>query len=163
MKPNLVLFLCIPFSLLIACSNNKAGETKSSASQTPAQIASSTEPNQTSGEGIVGFWKLKLEAYDENSNKILDEEEKKKGIKNNYTYRFHADGSCRIQEFYKGHYEEKTENGNKMLYVYRERIEGEEDRDPVPDVYRITSMSKDQIVLLEQLGDHTFWVFEREG
>jgi hypothetical protein len=162
MKYNLIFF--IAFALLIACSNNKATEEKTiSNSGEKNEVALATETTQPSGEGIVGYWKLTLEAYDDNGNKALDEEERKKGIKNKYTYRFNADGSCQIQDFYKGRYEEKTENGNKMLYVYRNRIVGEEDKDPVPDAYRITSMNKNQIVLLEQQGNLTFWVFERAG
>ena len=50
---------------------------------------------------------------------------------------------------------------SKILYVYRKRVEGEEDKDPVPDVYRIPSMNKDQLVLLERESNLTFWVFER--
>ena len=162
MKPNLIF--CIAFALLIACSNNKAAEeTTASKSEQQPEIAPNNETNQSSGDGIVGYWKLTLEAYDDNGNKILDEDERKKGIKNRYTYRFNGDGSCQIQEIYKGRYEVKTENGNKMLYVYRNRIVGEEDKDPVPDVYRIISISKNEIVLLEREGNLTFWVFERAG
>lgn len=162
MKLNLIF--CIVLILLIACSDNKAAEeTTAPKPEQQPELASNTETTQPSGDGIVGYWKLTLEAYDDNGNKTLDEEERKKGIKNKYTYRFNADGSCQIQDFYKGRYQEKTENGNKMLYVYRNRIVGEEDKDPVPDVYRITSMTKNQIVLLEQQGDLTFWVFERAG
>ena len=160
MKPHLIF--CIAFALLIACSNNKvAEETTASKSEPQPEIASNAGTNQPSADGIVGFWKLTLEAYDNNGNKILDEEERKKGIKNQYTYRFNSDGSCKIQEFYKGRYEEKTENGNKMLYVYRNKVEGQEKKDPPPDVYRIISMSKNELVLLEDLGNLTFWVFER--
>ena len=155
-------YFCIVLGSLIACSNNKAAEetTASKVEQEP-EIASNKETTQPSGDGIVGYWKLSLEAYDDNSNKTLDEEERKKGIKNKYTYRFNADGSCQIQDFYKGRYEEKTENGNKILYVYRERIVQEEDEDPIPDVYRIISMSKTQLVLLENENKLAFWVFER--
>ena len=160
MKPNLIF--CIAFALLIACSNNKAAEeTTASKSEQQPEVASNLETNQPSGDGIVGYWKLTLEAYDNNGNKILDEEERKKGFKNQYTSRFNSDGSCKIQEFYKGRYEEKTENGNKMLYVYRNKVEGQEKKDPPPDVYRIISMSKNELVLLEDLGNLTFWVFER--
>ena len=150
--------------MFIACSNNKAAEepTASKVEQQPA-VALNKETDKSPGEGIVGYWKLTLEAYDDNGNKTLDEEEKKKGIKNKYTYRFNADGSCKIQEFYKGRYEEKTENGNKILYVYRERIVQEEDKDPIPDVYRIITMSKTQLVLLENENKLAFWVFEKAG
>lgn len=160
MKPNLIF--CIAFALLIACSNNKAAEepTASKSEQEP-EVASRTATNQPSGDGIVGYWKLTLEAYDDNSNKSLDEDERKKAIKNRYTYRFNADGSCQIQETFKGRYEVKTESGNKMLYVYRNRVVGEEDKDPAPDVYRIVTESKNQLVLLENENNLVFWVFER--
>jgi hypothetical protein len=55
----------------------------------------------------------------------------------------------------------KTEGSNKMLYVYRNKVEGQEKSDPPPDVYRIISMSKSELVLLENEGNLTFWVFER--
>jgi hypothetical protein len=48
-----------------------------------------------------------------------------------------------------------------MLYVYRNKVEGQEKKDPPPDVYRIIAMSKNELVLLEDLGNLTFWVFER--
>ena len=50
-----------------------------------------------------------------------------------------------------------------MLYVYRNRVVGEEEKDPPPDVYRIITLSKNEMTLLEDLGDLTFWVFERAG
>ena len=117
--------------------------------------------NQLLDENITGFWKLKLEAYDENSNQILDDAERKKGIKNNYSFRFNADGSCRIVESFKGRYEVKTEKGSKMLFVYRSKVEGEETKDPPPDIYHLISLSKTELVLLEDEGDLTFWVFEK--
>ena len=162
MKPNLIFFIAC--ALLIACNNNKAAQesTVTKTDQQP-QVASNPETNQPSGDGIVGYWKLTLEAYDDNGNKSLDEDERKKGIKNRYTYRFNTDGSCQIQETFKGRYEVKTENDNKMLYVYRNRVVGEEDKDPAPDVYRIITESKTQIVLLERENNLVFWVFERAG
>ena len=130
--------------------------------QKQTEVAS-TETNQPPGDGITGYWKLTLEAYDDNGNKVLDEAERKKGIKNRYTFRFNADGSCKIQESFAGRYEVKTEGGKQMLYVYRKRVVGEEDKDPVPDVYRIISLGKTEMVLLENEGNLTFWVFERAG
>ena len=162
MKSNLIL--CIVLGSFIACSNNKAsGEKTASAPEPKSEIPSNTGTTQPSGNGIVGYWRLTLEAYDNNENKVLDEDERKTGIKNKYTYRFNPDGSCQIQETFKGRYEVKTEKGNKMLYVYRNRVVGEEDKDPVPDIYRIITESKDQLVLLENIGNLTFWVFERAG
>lgn len=157
MKPQLViLYVC---AALISCNSQQAPDAKIAETPKQSEVAS----NEPSGDGITGFWKLKLEAYDENGNKVLDEAERKKGIKNNYTFRFNADGSCRIQESFKGRYEVKTEGGKKKLYVYRNRVAGEEDKDPVPDVYQVISMDKNEMVLLESEGDLTFWVFERVG
>lgn len=158
------LAVSITVALLIACSNNKAApETIIAETKQPPETASNKLTNQPSGEGIEGLWKLTWEAYDDNKNKILDEAERKKGFKNNYIFRFNADGSCKIQEFYKGHYEVKKEDDKKMLYVYRNRIEGYEEKDPPPDIYRIISMNKTELVLLEDLGNLTFWVFERNN
>jgi len=156
------LIFCIAFALLISCGNNKAAEEKTASK--PAErkeVADNTETKQATGNDIAGYWKLILEAYDNNGNKNLDEEERKRGIKNKYSFRFNADGSCQIREMFKGHYEVKAESNSKMLYVYRKKVEGEEDKDPAPDVYRIVTLSKDQLVLLEREGNLTFWVFER--
>ncbi len=151
----------IACALLNARDHSKTQEIKISATLQQPKEGSKIEADQTSDEDITGYWKLKLEAYDDNSNKILDEAERKKGIKNNYSFRFNADGSCKIVEAYKGRYEVKAGSGNKMLYVYRNRVEGQEKTDPPPDVYHIISMSKTELVLLEDEGDLTFWVFER--
>jgi len=155
-----ILCVCV---LLVSCNNSQSNQTNVADTPKQAEVASNTEATQSSGDGIAGYWKLILEAYDDNGNKILDDAERKKGIKNKYTFRFNADGSCRIQENFTGRYEVKTEGGSKVLYVYRKRVVGEEDQDPVPDVYRITSISKNEMVLLEKIGDLTFWVFERAG
>src|SRR6185503_5915002 len=147
MKP--AFSFCVAFALLIACSNNKATiENKIDETKPKAELAANTGSNQTPADDITGQWKLKLEAYDNNENKVLDEDEKKKGIKNNYSFHFNADGSCQIQQMFKGRYEVKTEGNKKMLYVYRKKVEGEEEKDPPPDVYRIISLSKNELVLL---------------
>ena len=158
------LIFSIASAILIACSNNKAA-TETTIAETKQQpgTASNTATNQPSGDGIAGFWKLTLECYDNNGNKIPDDDERKKGIKNRYLFRFNSDGSCRIQEFYNGHYEVKNDGDKKMLYVYRNRVVSEEEKDPPPDIYRIISMSKNELVLLEDLGNLTFWIFERAG
>jgi hypothetical protein len=156
------LFLTTIFALVIACSNDKPAQTNNVAQNgTPTELLSKTEASQTPDAGITGYWKLTVEAYDNNENKILDDDERKKGIKNRYSFRFNADGSCQIVESFKGHYELKTEGGKKMLYVYRNRVEGQEKQDPVPDVYRIISLSENALVLLEREGNLVFWVFER--
>jgi hypothetical protein len=159
MKPHLVIV--ITYALLITHINKAAQEIRIADTGTQPEVVS--KMHAPPGDGVTGLWKLKLEAYDNNHNKILDEAERKKGFQNHYSFRFNADGSCLIQESYKGRYEVKTEGGNKMLYVYRKRVEGVEKQDPPPDVYRIISMSKNELVLLEDLGNLTFWVFERAG
>jgi hypothetical protein len=153
----IVVIACV---LLIAYYNKFAQASKVLGTGPRAEIVLKME-NQTSGEDITGYWKLTLEARDDNGNKILDETERKKGFKNHYSFRFNADGSCQIVESYKGRYEVKTEGGNKMLYVYRKRLEGVEKQDPPPDIYRIISTTKNELVLLEDLGNLVFWVFER--
>jgi hypothetical protein len=156
------LFIITIYTLLNACSNDKQAQaTNVSPTSTQPELLAKTKTNQTADEGITGYWNLKLEAYDKNENKILDDDERKKGIQNRYSFRFNADGSCQIRESFKGHYEVKTKGGNKILSVYRNRVQGEEDQDPPPDVYRIISLSKNELVLLEQEGNLTFWVFER--
>jgi hypothetical protein len=135
-----------------------AGETKET---TPAAPETPTNSGASSGDDITGYWKLSLEAYDDNRNRKLDEDERQKGIKNRYSFRFNADGTCQIMDLYKGRYERKTENGKKLLSVYRARIPEEEEKDPPPDVYEITSMDNGELVLLETLGDHVFWVFKK--
>jgi len=159
MKPYLIVVIVC--SLSIACYCKAAPPIKVEGTGAQPEVLSKSETIQASGEDITGYWKLKLEAYDDNRNKTLDEAERKKGFKNRYSFRFNADGSCQIVETYKGRYEVKTESGNKMLYVYRRRVQGVEDQDPPPDVYRIISINKNELVLLEDLGNLAFWVFER--
>jgi len=159
MKPYLIVV--IGCALQIVYNNKPAQATKFVGTAPQPEVISKTGTNQTLGEDIIGYWKLKLEARDDNGNKILDDGERKKGFKNRYSFRFNADGSCQIVESYKGRYEVKTEGGNKMLYVFRKRVEGVEKQDPPADIYRIMSISKNELVLLEDLGNLVFWVFER--
>ena len=140
-----------------------ATETKTDQAKETSPSKQETNQTTSSGDGITGYWKLYLEAYDDNGNRKLDEEERKKGIQNHYTFRFNADGSCQIMDTFKGRYEMKTENNRKLLKVYRNRIVEEEEKDPPPDVYEIISMANNELTLLETLGDHTFWVFKRAG
>jgi hypothetical protein len=156
------LIIAAAFAVFSDC-NNKTPEQAANLTESSKQseVVASTETNQTAGDGITGYWKLKLEAYDNNENKILDEAERKKGIQNHYSFRFNTDGSCTIRESFKGHYEVKTKGGNKILSVYRNKVKGDEEKDPPPDIYRIISLGKDELVLLEQEEDLTFWVFER--
>lgn len=146
------------YTLLLACNNNNSAQTVTANS---SEVLSKTASSGSFDEGITGYWKLTLEAYDNNENKILDEDERKKGIQNRYSFRFNADGTCQIRESFKGRYEVTSKGSKKLLSIYRNRVKGEEEKDPPPDVYRIISLSKNELVLLEQEGNLTFWVFER--
>ena len=149
---------------IAGCAGNKASSDEKQL--TAATVINSEEQKATvpiQDNGIVGTWKLRLEVFDDNSNRVPDEAEMKKGYGNNYIFQFNADGSCRIQQIYKGRYEKITEDGRPMLKVYRQRIAPEEEKDPPPDIYQITSVKKDELVLLNILmGDPTsFWFFKR--
>ncbi|MDQ6609620.1 MAG: hypothetical protein M3Y85_07350 [Bacteroidota bacterium] len=65
-------------------------------------------------------------------------------------------------ELFKDHYERKTENEKDLLRVFRNRVPNEEKTDPPPDVYVITSLNKDEMVLLETIGNNTFWSFKKQ-
>jgi hypothetical protein len=154
--------------ILLGCTNHTAnkGSTESNIVKNTSEVQPpNSQQNPTDavspGEGVVGYWKLALEAYDDNDNRQLDAEERSKGFSNRYSFRFNADKSCRIMDMFKGHYEIEEKNGKKLLNVYRDKVAGEEESDPPPDIYLVTSMSNDEMVLLETLGNHTFWVFKR--
>src|SRR5918993_5309067 len=107
MKSSTVYFSVL---MILACSNNSNKEpTNSPAAESENADKQATSVSEHQGDGIVGKWQLTLEAYDDNSNRKLDDEERKKGIQNRYSFRFNADGSCQIQDMFKGRYEIKTE------------------------------------------------------
>ena len=160
MKAKSLTTLALTVFFLTNCGDNKAEtelqQTKNSSTENQAQA---TTISSAQGDGIVGTWKLHLEVYDDNGNRIPDEAELKRGSSNFYRFQFNGDGSCRIQGSLTGRYERKTENGLDKLYVYRKRIEGVEDKDPLPDEYLVTSLKKDELVL--QLKAEIFWFFKR--
>ena len=104
-----------------------------------------------------------LDAFDKNDNEVLDEDERKTAITNNYVLQLNANGTCRIQGFYNGTYKVKEEGGKKILEVQRKKIEGEETEDPIPDIYHIKSLTKDEMILLTTEAGFTvtFWIFKR--
>jgi hypothetical protein len=160
-----IIILVAAIVALSNCGNNKAASTEQpianiTATENKEVQATSSTP---SGDDMVGTWKLRLEVYDDNGNRIPDEEEMKKGYSNNYMFQFNADGTCRIQQIFTGRYEKKTEKGRPMLYVYRKRVEKEEEKDPPPDIFQITSIKKDELVLqVITMGDpSSFWFFKR--
>jgi hypothetical protein len=155
----LLVFLCI------SCADNKTTthEKQLAGNAVVPNKAEQTADPPSSDGSIVGQWKLILEAYDENENKVLDEEERKKGSRNNYLLQLNANGTCRIQNFYSGTYTIQAEGGQKLLSVQREKGKGEDKQDP-PDLYYIISLMKDELTLLSlsaEIVTTTFWVFDR--
>ena len=154
------LFVMITF-LSLSCSNDAKVK---STNEEPASTVIEKEPesNQETvpeqGDGIVGGWDLVLEAYDDIDNNILDEEERKKGKVNKYNYRFKADGKCTIQKSYNGEYEMQDVNGKKMITIYLY----DEGKKTFDSKYYINSVNRNELVLLEEGGNHVFWVFKRE-
>ena len=165
MKLTSSVFLIPAVSIFLSCADNKAATAEQQTAGKPAvdNKEAQTTASAVPGNDLVGSWKLRQEVYDDNSNRIPDEEELKKGYSNNYHLQLNADGTCRIQQVFKGRYEKKIEEGREMLYVYRKKIEGEEDQDPQPDKYQITSLKKDELVLQIIAGDYpaSFWFFKR--
>ncbi|HEX6846749.1 MAG TPA: lipocalin family protein [Chitinophagaceae bacterium] len=157
--------LCLIILFLLSCAEDKAASDKKqlAANSSVTSNRQQTAPDAGQENGIQGTWKLNLEAYDDNGNKVLDDEERKKAIRNNYLLQFKANGTCRIQDFYNGTYRITDESGQKLLSVQRERIKGEETEDPPPDLYYIKSLTKDELILLASVAGftHTFWIFKK--
>jgi hypothetical protein len=138
---------------------------KTAANQSDQVIASI---QAKSADDLIGDWKLSLETYDDNHNKKLDEDERKKGFSNHYFYRFSGDGSCIISPFvtnqlkngFKGHYVVNEKNGKKILTTYWDETEQKGHREAQ---YTVVSVNKEELVLLETTGDYTFWIFKRVG
>jgi len=160
---SLLSFIVAGF-LLTNCGEKKDASTRKEIANNSA--VKSQEPAHASAvaaNGLVGTWKLNLEVFDDNGNRVPDEAEMKKGYANNYMLQLNADGTCRIQQVFTGRYEKKIEDGRDMLYVYRKKVEGEEDKDPIPDIYQVTSLKKDELVLqiIDAGGPSSFWFFKR--
>jgi hypothetical protein len=166
MKTRPVIFFTAIIFLFTNCGNEKAA-----ASETQSAGTSSTEKAEepapavaNSGDGIVGKWKLIVDAYDLNENQLLEDEERKKGTPNHYLLQLNSDSTCRIQDIFTGTYTIKTDRGKKVLVVQRKRVEGEETEDPLPERFYIKSVTSDEMVLLVIDGGSTttFWIFKRE-
>ncbi len=156
MKSTSLITLAVAVFFLTNCGDNKAATNEKQQTNNPSSEKKSEPVTYSSaqGDGIAGKWRLTWEAYDDNGNKKLDEEERKKGFANKYYYQFNADGSCQIQNL-KGNYEIREEAGKKKLYTYIEK--------ELVGFYTILSVNKDELLLLEALADHTFWTFKRDN
>jgi hypothetical protein len=166
MKPHAMNYLLALLVFLAACGNEKAptGESQLAGSTTEENVEPPAAEPTGSGNGIVGSWKMYLDAFDKNENQVLDEEERKSAVPNNYRLQLNADGTCKIQGVFTGTYKVKEEGGKKILEVQRKKVVGEETEDPLPDIYHIKSLTKEEMVLLttEAGSTVTFWIFKRE-
>ena len=161
-------FYQLLFFILIVCGNSSAEKNISKNSEGKKSLMSTNNASSSDeqADGIVGDWRLMLEAYDDNGNKTLDDAERKKGFSNHYFYRFSADGSCIISPFasnqlksgFKGHYTITEKAGKKIITTYWDETEQKGQKEAQ---YTIVSVSKTELVLLETTGDHTFWTFQR--
>jgi DNA segregation ATPase FtsK/SpoIIIE and related proteins len=142
-------------------TDNNSSNSTTTAEEIPA--ANNTTASTSSSGDLIGTWKLQLDAFDDNNNRLLDPEERAKATPNNTSYQFKPDGSCVIQGMFKGRYELKKENGNDNVIVYREKMAGEEEDDPQPEKFRILSVSSEELVLLmqESHNENTIWIFKR--
>src|SRR6202008_5026153 len=100
MKTKSIIFLTVIMFFFINCGENKAATNKERSAENAATEKKSEQAiaSSASGNDLVGTWKLRLEVFDDNSNRIPDEAEMKKGYPNNYMFQFNADGTCRIQQ-----------------------------------------------------------------
>jgi hypothetical protein len=165
-----IIYCCL-FGILpvTSCSDSnaeKSSEGPFSQETKKTETISKTQETGEHNDGIIGDWKLALETYDNNHNKKLDEEERKKAFANHYFYRFAADGSCIISPFaanqlksgFKGHYTITEKDGKKVITTIWDEAE---ERGKQEAQYTIISVDKDELVLLETLGNRTFWIFKR--
>ena len=159
--------LFISFLLFSACNNEKTAEetTTSTTGNNAAQPEKKETTENVPGTpgAITGDWKLDWEVFDDNGNWKMEPEERAKAYKNNYRLVLRPDGTSRMMNMFNGRYEVKTENGRQMLYVYRERVAGEEDEDPLPEIFHIYSAGPDELILQVVMAGEpsSFWIFKR--
>ena len=171
MKQNILLIFIFGFILLLSCSSsadkNPGKEVAKGPTANESSSADKQPPDNNQNEdGIIGDWALQLETYDDNGNHLLDEAERKKAFSNHYFYRFNADGSClispfavkQIQSAFKGRYDVTEKNGKKIITTYWDETDQKGQKEAQ---YSITSVNKNELVLLETTGNHTFWIFKR--
>jgi hypothetical protein len=113
MKQACMIFLIPGIFFFANCRDNGAAANEkqlagTTAKQTTEDLASATT---ISDNGIVGTWKLTMEAYDDNNNDKLDDEERKSGMKNStpqalhdYKIQFNSNGTSKIEGRYNSTY-----------------------------------------------------------
>jgi hypothetical protein len=161
MKQQSLQYFIFAAATILACSNDSTTKENTVAVNNETTAASPAKENTVAQDGIVGTWMMHLDAFDHNQNEELDADERAKAVANRYRMQLNADGTCRLMDLFTGRYETKTENGKKILRVFRKKVEGEEDKDPPPDVYMIKSLTKGELILYINLSTN-FWIFKRE-
>lgn len=166
--------ICLPFCLIgvifLICGNSTINNSKTflwkGTTSTTDQLHF-TESLFTQNNDLIGDWKVAFETYDENENKKLDPEERKKGFSNHFFYRFSADGTALVnfnntaQGAFKAHYKISTRKNFKFLSVFLDDDKNE-NPDGLGGGYYIISVDKNELVLLAGgIVEHAFWVFKR--
>jgi hypothetical protein len=174
MKEACMIFLIPGIFSFTNCGDNQAAINEKQLTGNVAESAMGNPASTTNilDNGIVGTWKLTMEAYDDNNNSTLDDEERKSGIKNStpqalhdYKMQFNANGTCKIEGRYNGTYKLTEEDGKKILFVDREPRQGLNGRQ-VPasrSKYYIKSMTSSELLLLAEVSrvTFTFWLFKK--
>src|SRR5437868_3186705 len=164
MQPLINQLSCLAFTAAVACGNIKVKDAdRLELGGTLKNVTATASPQ---GDGIVGDWTLAFETYDENENKKLDPEERKKAFSNHFFFRFNADGSALVnfkntaQGAFKAHYKISERKNSQFLSVF---LEGDTNENPdgLNSGYYIMGMDKNELVLLSGITEKAFWVFKR--
>lgn len=174
MKQTFLIFSISALLFFANCGDNQADMNKN---QLADNVTNSTTENPTStttisNDGIVGTWKLIMEAYDDNYNTKLDDEERKSGMKistsealRNYQMQFNANGTCKIEGRYNGTYKLTEDGGKKILVVQLESTKGMDGKQlpSSSSKYYINSMTGSELLLLAEVSGVTyiFWLFKK--
>jgi len=152
------IFLISIFILFIqSLFSQKAINIQSAGSTASTMYTPDQYPSPLQENSIIGSWSLVLQAFDDNNNGKLDDEERKKGNTGRHFYQFNTDGTCLIHTLkLKGCYELKNENGKKRLYTYIDDS-GSKTRE---NAWYVISVSKTEMILLSQ-DKYAFWIYKR--
>jgi hypothetical protein len=146
--------------LLLPGCNAQNGAGTSASESSSAELSTTTEKqagNLPQGNDFLGEWQLIMIATDDNRNKKMDDEERKKGMTEVQDYmKLNSDGSCEFYTFkLKGRYELKTESDGKKLLVLFDKNNNRESRGT------IESVTKTEMVLLKHSSGGVFSVYKR--
>jgi hypothetical protein len=158
---------CFAFTTAVFCANTSGVNETDCLEPQNIQTATVEIVNALLQQnGIVGDWNLSFETYDENENRKLDPEEKKKAFSNHFFFRFNADGSALVnfknsaQGAFKAHYKISERKNSQFLSVF---LEGDNNENPdgLNSGYYIIGVDKNELVLLTGMTEKAFWIFKR--